>query len=73
MRVPRGTRKPSKDSDMEQANPLNHYNNPMFCTPTTYEDLLEWCENLNGSEKVVALTAAHMALNFARHLLLQDK
>lgn len=58
---------------MEQANPLHHYSNPMFCTPTTYEDLLEWCENLNGSEKVVALTAAHMALNFARHLLLQDK
>ena len=50
-------------------NPINPV--PLFCTPTTYEDLLEWCERLSGGEKSAAITAAHMALNLA-HRLVRD-
>ena len=50
-------------------NPINPV--PLFCTPTTYGDLLEWCEQLSGGEKIAAITAAHLALNLA-HLLVRD-
>ena len=43
--------------------------NAMFDTPTTAEDLLDWCMLHTGSERVIAITAAQMALNLARHLV----
>ncbi len=50
-------------------NPINECK--LFTTPTSYNDLLYWCESLSGSEKVVAITAMHMALNLA-HYIVQD-
>jgi len=51
-------------------NPINQCN--LFDTPTSYNDLLRWCESLTGGEKVVAITAAHMALNLAHHIVHQN-
>lgn len=48
-------------------NPINECR--LFSTPTTYADLIEWCEQHTGSEKVAAITAAHMALNLAHHII----
>ena len=49
-------------------NPINSV--PLFATPT-YNELIAWCENLNGGEKIAAITAAHLALNLA-HRLVRD-
>lgn len=43
--------------------------NDMFDTPTTVEDLLDWCMLHTGSERIIAITAAQMALNLAKHLI----
>lgn len=48
-------------------NPINECN--LFGTPTSYNDLLEWCEQYTGGEKVAAITAMHMALNLAHHIV----
>ena len=48
-------------------NPINECN--LFATPTTYNDLLAWCEGMTGGEKVAAITAMHMALNLAHHIV----
>ena len=48
-------------------NPINECN--LFDTPTSYNDLLEWCEQYTGGEKVAAITAMHMALNLAHHIV----
>ena len=48
-------------------NPINQCN--LFGTPTSYNDLLEWCEQHTGGEKVAAITAMHMALNLAHHIV----
>lgn len=43
--------------------------NDMFDTPTSAADLIDWCMLHTGSERVIAITAAQMALNLARHLV----
>ena len=43
--------------------------NAMFDTPTTAADLFDWCLLHKGSERAIAITAAQMALNLARHLV----
>lgn len=48
-------------------NPINRCG--LFATPRTYNDLLIWCERHTGSEKTVALTAAHMAINLAHEIV----
>lgn len=48
-------------------NPINKCG--VFDTPTSYADLLQWCEQLSGGEKTAAITAAHMALNLAHHII----
>lgn len=48
-------------------NPINECK--LFDTPTTYGDLLAWCERHTGTEKIVAVVAAHMALNLAHHIV----
>lgn len=48
-------------------NPIPQCN--MFATPETLNDLLEWCLAHKGTEKVIALTAANMALNIAHKLI----
>lgn len=48
-------------------NPINGCN--LFDTPTSYNDLLQWCEEMSGGEKVAAITAMHMALNLAHHIV----
>ncbi len=54
---------------MQIINPINECK--LFDTPTSYNDLLRWCESMSGSEKVVAITAMHMALNLAHHIVQQ--
>ncbi len=48
-------------------NPLTPSN--MFDTPTDIEGLQDWIMRLNGSERVVAMTAAGMSWNLAAHLV----
>jgi len=48
-------------------NPINECK--LFATPTSYNDLLAWCEELPGNEKIAAITAMHMALNLAHHIV----
>lgn len=48
-------------------NPINECQ--LFATPTTYNDLIQWCERHTGTEKIVAIAAAHMALNLAHHIM----
>jgi len=45
----------------------------MFDTPTTAEDLLDWCMQHTGSERIIAITAAQMALNLAKYLVDQQR
>ena len=47
--------------------------NSMFDTPTTAEDLLDWCMQHTGSERIIAITAAQMALNLAKYLVDQQR
>lgn len=48
-------------------NPINECK--LFSTPTSYNDLVQWCESMKGNEKVAAITAMHMALNLAHHIV----
>lgn len=49
-------------------NPINECK--LFDTPTTYNNLLEWCRGLSQrSERAAAITAMHMALNLAHHIV----
>lgn len=49
-------------------NPINECG--LFGTPTSYNDLLQWCENFSdGGERIAAITAMHMALNLAHHIV----
>ena len=48
-------------------NPINECK--LFSTPTSYNDLLSWCEGMTGGEKIAAITAMHMALNLAHHIV----
>lgn len=48
-------------------NPINECK--LFATPTSYNDLLQWCEEMTGGEKVAAIHAMHMALNLAHHIV----
>lgn len=47
--------------------PIPH--NGLFDTPTSPEDLINWCMLHSGAERTVALTAAFMAMNMAHHLV----
>lgn len=40
----------------------------LFHTPKTWEELQDWLEGLNGSEKAMATTAAVMAWNLAAYV-----
>lgn len=48
-------------------NPIPKSN--LFDTPTTAEDLIEWCMLHSGGERTAAVTAAMMALNLANFLV----
>ena len=48
-------------------NPINECK--LFSTPTSYSDLLAWCETMTGGERTAAITAMHMALNLAHHIV----
>lgn len=53
------------------SNPID--GNNMFDTPTSTQDLLDWCMQYTGSERIIAITAAQMALNLAKHLVDQQR
>mgnify|MGYP000611970131 FL=1 len=53
------------------SNPID--GNNMFDTPTSTQDLLDWCMQHTGSERIIAITAAQMALNLAKHLVDQQR
>lgn len=44
-------------------------NSSLFDTPTTSQDLIDWCMLHTGGERVAAITAAMMALNLASYLV----
>jgi len=46
--------------------------NGLFDTPTSAQDLIDWCQLMSGSERTVAITAAMMALNLAHYLVDQQ-
>lgn len=48
-------------------NPIPQCN--LFATPDSLNELLDWCLAHNGAEKIIALTAANMALNIAHKLV----
>ena len=48
-------------------NPIPQCN--LYDTPTDLDGLTNWCLSLSGSERVIALTAAGMALNYAHHVI----
>lgn len=48
-------------------NPLKMNN--LFATPMNIEALMAYCERFTGSERVVAFTAAGMALNLAHKVV----
>jgi hypothetical protein len=43
-------------------------NNDLFATPDSVESLTNWIEKFHGNERVIAMTAAGMALNLAGKL-----
>ena len=43
-----------------------------FATPETYQDLIDYIDRVNGSEKALAMTIACMSLNLA-HRLVNDQ
>lgn len=43
-----------------------------FATPETYQDLIDYIDRFNGSEKALAMTIACMSLNLA-HKLVNDQ
>jgi len=45
--------------------------NGMFATPIDMESLMNYCKRFNGSERIVAITCAAMALNLAHELFEQ--
>jgi hypothetical protein len=52
-------------------NPIPKSN--LFHTPEDWEQLFAWINSLSGSERVVATTAAMMALNLAHDLVAREK
>jgi hypothetical protein len=42
-----------------------------FATPDSYQDLMDYLDRFNGSEKALAMTIACMSLNLA-HKLVED-
>jgi hypothetical protein len=42
-----------------------------FATPESYQDLMDYLDRFNGSEKALAMTIACMSLNLA-HKLVED-
>lgn len=48
-------------------NPIPH--SGLFDTPTTPQDLIEWCMLHSGGERTAAVTAAMMALNLSHFLV----
>jgi hypothetical protein len=41
----------------------------LFATPESAEQLMEYCQRYTGSERLVAITCATMALNLAHKLV----
>jgi hypothetical protein len=44
-----------------------------FATPESVEDLMEYIQRFNGSERVVATTVAMMALNLAHSMVAKEQ
>ena len=51
-------------------NPIPH--STLFDTPTSFHDLHDWCVRHSGSERIVALVAANMAINLC-HKIVNDQ
>jgi len=52
----------------------NVVNNPipktgLFATPESLEQLMEYCQQFTGQERVIAITVATMALNLSHELV----
>lgn len=43
-----------------------------FATPESYQELIDYIDRFNGSEKALAMTIACMSLNLA-HKLVEDR
>lgn len=43
---------------------INTHSNPMYYTPKTQDELLDFIERMHGGEKVAALTAMGLTWNF---------
>ena len=41
----------------------------IFATPADHSELIDWVSNYSGSERVAAMTAAHLALNLAHKMV----
>ena len=41
----------------------------LFHTPKSMDELMKWCEQLNGSERVVAMTVMGMTWNLCAELV----
>jgi hypothetical protein len=48
-------------------NPIPH--STLFDTPTSAQDLIDWCLLHSGGERTAAVTAAMMALNLSHYLV----
>lgn len=41
----------------------------LFATPESFESLMQYCERFTGSERMIAVTVATMALNLAHDVV----
>lgn len=44
----------------------------LFATPESVEQLMQYCQRFTGQERLIAITAATMALNLAHELVEQQ-
>jgi hypothetical protein len=42
--------------------------NGMFYTPKNVDELMSWCENYSGSERIIAMTAMGMTWNLCSEI-----
>ena len=41
----------------------------LFATPESFDALMEYCQRFTGSERLIAITVATMALNLAHNVV----
>jgi hypothetical protein len=41
----------------------------LFATPESFDQLMEYCQRFSGSERIIAITVATMALNLAHDVV----